>query len=75
MVFVQSVKIISRLLFKNLNLKVGEYQMEHKCLLCDYVYNEEKGDPEHGIPPGTKWEDIDDDFVCPECGASKADFE
>lgn len=49
--------------------------MEHKCLLCDYVYDEAKGDPEHGIPPGTKWEDIADDFTCPDCGASKADFD
>ena len=49
--------------------------MEHKCLLCDYVYDEEKGDPEHGIPPGTKWEDVDEDFLCPDCGASKLDFD
>jgi rubredoxin len=49
--------------------------MEHKCLLCDYVYDEEKGDPEHGIPPGTKWEDVDKDFLCPDCGASKLDFD
>ncbi len=49
--------------------------MKHNCLLCDYVYDEEKGDPEHGIAPGTKWEDIPDDFLCPECGASKLDFD
>lgn len=49
--------------------------MEHNCLLCDYVYNEEKGDPEHGIAPGTKWEDVPEGFICPECGASKLDFE
>lgn len=48
--------------------------MKHNCLLCDYVYDEEKGDPEHGIAPGTKWEDIPEDFLCPECGASKLDF-
>lgn len=49
--------------------------MKHNCLLCDYVYDEEKGDPEHGIAPGTKWEDIADDFLCPDCGASKLDFD
>jgi len=49
--------------------------MKHNCLLCDYVYDEEKGDPEHGIAPGTKWEDIPDDFLCPDCGASKLDFD
>lgn len=48
--------------------------MTNNCLLCDYVYDEEKGDPEHGIAPGTKWEDIPEDFLCPECGASKLDF-
>ena len=49
--------------------------MKHNCLLCDYVYDEEKGDPEHGIAPGTKWEDVPDDFLCPDCGASKLDFD
>jgi len=49
--------------------------MPHNCLLCDYIYDEEKGDPEHGIAPGTKWEDVSEDFVCPECGASKLDFD
>ncbi|QEP43996.1 rubredoxin [Ectothiorhodospiraceae bacterium BW-2] len=49
--------------------------MRHKCLLCNYVYDQEKGDLEHGIAPGTAWEDIPDDFVCPDCGASKHDFE
>lgn len=49
--------------------------MKHHCLLCDYTYDEEKGDPEHGIAPGTKWEDIPEDFLCPECGASKLDFD
>ncbi|MFK5915421.1 MAG: rubredoxin [Woeseiaceae bacterium] len=48
--------------------------MTHNCLLCDYVYDEEKGDPEHGIAPGTKWEDVPEDFLCPDCGASKLDF-
>ena len=49
--------------------------MQHKCLICDYIYDEEKGDPEHGIAPGTKWEDIPEDFLCPDCGAGKLDFE
>ena len=49
--------------------------MQHKCLLCDYVYDESKGDPDHGIAPGTKWEDVSEDFICPDCGAGKLDFE
>ena len=44
------------------------------CDVCGYVYNEELGDPEHGIAPGTKWEDIPEDFVCPLCGVGKEDF-
>jgi rubredoxin len=49
--------------------------MTHQCLLCDYEYDPEVGDPDHGIPPGTAWEDIPDDWVCPDCGAGKFDFE
>ena len=49
--------------------------MQHKCLICDYVYDEEKGDPENGIAPGTKWEDVPEDFLCPDCAAGKADFD
>jgi len=45
------------------------------CTLCGYEYDEETGLPEEGIEPGTKWEDIPDDFVCPACGASKDMFE
>ena len=47
-------------------------------LRCDYPeseYDEEKGDPEKGIAPGTKWEDIPDDFTCPLCGVAKDMFE
>lgn len=47
---------------------------EYVCDLCDYVYNPEKGDPEAGVKPGTKWEDLPDDWVCPVCGARKTDF-
>lgn len=45
------------------------------CTICGYVYNEVEGDAEHGIAPGTKWEDIPDDFVCPLCGVGKEMFE
>lgn len=43
--------------------------------VCDWVYDPEIGDPEHGIAPGTKFEDIPDDWVCPLCGVGKEDFE
>jgi len=45
------------------------------CTLCGYVYNPENGDPENGVAPGTKWEEVPDDWECPVCGASKDDFE
>jgi rubredoxin-NAD+ reductase len=44
------------------------------CQVCGHVYDEAKGDPAAGIPPGTRWEDIPEDWTCPECGARKADF-
>lgn len=41
---------------------------------CGYEYDEETGDPDNGIEPGTKWADLPEDFVCPICGLSKDDF-
>lgn len=48
---------------------------QYKCIICGHIYNEADGDPDTGIAPGTKWEDIPDSWTCPECGATKADFE
>jgi rubredoxin len=45
------------------------------CTLCGYVYDPEAGDPDNGVAPGTKWEDVPGDWECPICGASKDDFE
>lgn len=45
------------------------------CVVCGFLYDEAKGLPEEGIAPGTRWADIPDDWQCPECGVSKADFE
>ena len=45
------------------------------CIICGWVYDEEEGWPEEGIKPGTLWEDVPDDWVCPDCGAGKDDFE
>ncbi|MGC8993445.1 MAG: rubredoxin [Candidatus Aenigmatarchaeota archaeon] len=47
---------------------------KYVCKVCGYVYDEEKGDPESGIKPGTKFEDLPDDWVCPICGATKEMF-
>lgn len=50
--------------------KSGRYQ----CEVCQWIYDPEVGDPDHGIPAGTPFEDIPDDWVCPVCGASKSQF-
>jgi len=48
---------------------------KYRCLVCGHVYDPELGDPESGIPAGTAFEDLAADWLCPECGATKADFE
>jgi len=45
------------------------------CLVCDHIYDPAEGDPDSGIPPGTPFEDLPDDWACPVCGAEKVDFE
>ncbi len=52
----------------------GRTLKKYECVLGGWVYDEAKGDPEHGVAPGTKWEDLPEDFVCPLCGAGKEDF-
>jgi flavin reductase (DIM6/NTAB) family NADH-FMN oxidoreductase RutF/rubredoxin len=51
--------------------KMAKYQ----CSVCNYIYDPELGDPDSGIPPGTAFEELPDDWVCPVCGAAKSDFE
>ena len=45
------------------------------CTICGYIYDEAKGDADQGLAPGTKWEDVPEDFVCPLCGVGKDQFE
>lgn len=45
------------------------------CSICGYTYNPEEGYPEKGIAPGTAWEDVPEDFICPVCGVGKDMFE
>ncbi|MBL0700858.1 MAG: rubredoxin [Desulfosarcina sp.] len=47
---------------------------KYVCEGCGYVYDQAEGDPDNGINPGTKFEDIPDDWVCPVCGVGKDDF-
>jgi rubredoxin-NAD+ reductase len=44
------------------------------CDVCGHVYDEALGDAESGLAPGTRWEEIPEDWTCPDCGATKADF-
>jgi rubredoxin len=52
-----------------------EPMQKWRCVPCDYVYDPEKGDPENGVAPGTAFEDLPDDWVCPDCSAGKELFE
>lgn len=47
----------------------------HRCQLCGFVYDEARGLPDEGYPPGTPWDDLSPTWTCPECGATKKDFE
>ena len=48
---------------------------KYECLACGYIYDPAKGDPDNGVAPGTRFEDLPKDWVCPECGAGKDMFE
>lgn len=56
--------------------KQGGIEMEpYICTVCQYVYDPYVGDPDNGIPPGTPFADLPDDWVCPICGVGKEAFE
>ena len=70
-------------MFWSIILQEGEVEKTAKtegfkvwvCEICGWEYDEAKGDEEEGLAPGTRWADIPDNWACPECGASKEDFE
>ena len=47
----------------------------YMCLICGFVYDEKEGDPDSGIAPGTRWDDVPLSWRCPDCGAGKEDFQ
>lgn len=62
----------------DLNAMTETVQQEFKtwlCVICGLTYNEADGWPDDGIAPGTRWADIPDDWMCPDCGAEKSDFQ
>lgn len=46
-----------------------------QCVVCGWIYDEAAGVPDEGIAAGTRWEDVPDNWACPDCGVGKADFE
>ena len=49
--------------------------MKYVCTVCGFIYDEAAGDPDNGVPPGTIWADVPEDYVCPLCGVGKDMFE
>ena len=47
---------------------------EYICDVCGYIYDPVEGDPDNGVEPGTAWEDVPEDWICPICGVGKEDF-
>jgi rubredoxin len=56
-------------------IRMSDQYQRYLCLGCGFLYDELMGLPEHGIAPGTRWEQIPEDWVCPDCGTPKARFE
>lgn len=61
--------LVLRLLYEETPMK------KYQCTACDYVYDPEVGDPDNGVDPGTAFEDLPDDWTCPDCGLGKDVFE
>ena len=55
--------------------KGGQAMRKYKCTVCGYIYDPEVGDPDNGIAAGTAFEDLPDDWTCPDCGVEKDMFE
>lgn len=56
-------------------IKKEDIMDKYKCTVCGYIYDPEQGDPDNGVPRGTPFEKIPEDWVCPVCGADKSNFE
>jgi rubredoxin len=58
-----------------ISMGVVNIAQKYQCTICRYIYDPENGDADSGIKPGTIFEDLPDNWFCPQCGASKTDFE
>jgi rubredoxin len=57
------------------NCKEDAAKAVHACLMCGYSYDEAVGDPAQAVAAGTPWESLPQNWLCPECGATKEEFE
>ena len=55
--------------------KGADLMSKWRCTLCGYIYDPDEGDPDNDVAAGIPFEDLPEDWVCPDCGASKEDFE
>ncbi len=71
------LNIANRFFYENIKktMKGREVMEKWKCQICGYVYDPETGDSQNGIAPGIPFEALPEDWVCPECGAPKSQFE
>ena len=69
-----NIFLAPRVVYQYANLQEETTMKEYECDLCGYVYDPTLGDPDNGVKPGTAFEDIPEDWVCPLCGAPKSDF-
>lgn len=71
------IKIVEVQKNSSINFKIPRKMNNetYECTICGYIYNPAVGDPDNGIAPGTKFEDIPEDWVCPLCGVGKDKFE
>ena len=62
-------------ILKSFILLKGKDMQKWECSVCGYIYDPEIGDPDSGVEPGTSFENLPADWVCPDCGASKEEFD
>ncbi len=62
-------------ILQKVQFKTNTTMKKYVCTVCGWVYDPAKGDPDNGIQPGTAFEDLPEDWTCPECGVGKEDFE
>jgi rubredoxin len=55
--------------------RTGAMMKIWECVICGFRYDEAEGLPQHGIAAGTRWEDVPDDWMCPDCATGKHDFD